>query len=70
VFEEVFHAVVDKARLLAGKTKELFKNPLRIIDAQVISLCLTAYDWASCRKAKGAVKPHLNLDGDNLITPI
>jgi hypothetical protein len=66
VFEDVFHAVVDKARMIAGRTKKLFKNPLRIIDASVISLCLAAYDWASYRKAKGAVKAHLSLDGDNL----
>jgi hypothetical protein len=67
VFEDVFHAVVDKARMIAGRTKKLFKNPLRIIDASVISLCLATYDWASYRKAKGAVKLHLNLDGDNLM---
>jgi hypothetical protein len=67
VFEDVFHAVVDKAQMIAGKTKKLFKNPLRIIDASVISLCLAVYDWACYRKAKGAVKLHLNLDGDNLM---
>ncbi|MFP3089188.1 DUF4372 domain-containing protein, partial [Treponema sp. TIM-1] len=53
VFEEVFHAVVDKAQGLAGKMKKLFKHPLRIIDASIISLCLARYDWAKYRKAKG-----------------
>jgi hypothetical protein len=67
VFEDVFHAMVDKARMTAGRTKKLFKNPLRIIDASVVSLCLATYDWASCRKAKGAVKLRLNLDGDTLM---
>jgi hypothetical protein len=67
VFEDVFHTVVAKAQMVAGRTKKLFKNPLRIIDASVISLCLATYDWASYRKAKGAVKLHLNLDGDNLM---
>jgi hypothetical protein len=67
VFEDVFHALADKAQIIAGKTKKLFKNPLRIIDAPVISLCLTKYDRASYRKAKGAVKLHLNPDGDNLM---
>ena len=67
IFEAVFHTVVDKAQALAGKTKKLFKNPLRIIDASIISLCLATYDWAAYRKAKGAVKLHLNLDGDNLM---
>jgi hypothetical protein len=67
VFEDVFHMVVDKAQGIAGKMKKVFKNPLRIIDASVISVCLTRYDWAAYRKAKGAVKPHLSLDGDNLM---
>jgi hypothetical protein len=35
VFEDVFHTVVDKAQTIAGKTKKLFKNPLRVIDASV-----------------------------------
>ena len=67
VFEDVFHAVVDKAQGIAGKMKKLFKNPLRIIDASVISVCLARFDWAAYRKAKGAVKLHLSLDGDNLM---
>ena len=67
VFEAVFHAVAGKAQALAGKTKKHFKNPLRIIDASVISLCLATYNWAAYRKAQGAVKLHLNLDGDTLM---
>jgi hypothetical protein len=67
VFEDVFYAAVDKAQGIAGKMKKLFKNPLRIIDASVISLCLKRFDWAAYRKAKGAVKLHLSLDGDTLM---
>jgi transposase len=67
VFEDVFHAVVNKAQMIAGNTKKLFKSPLRIIDASIISVCLATYDWAVYRKAKGAVKLHLNLDGDTLM---
>ena len=67
VFEDVFHEVVEKAQGIAGRMKKLFKNPLRIIDASVISVCLSRYDWAAYRKTKGAVKLHLNLDGDNLM---
>jgi hypothetical protein len=40
VFEDVFHAVADKAWMTAGKTEKQFKNPLCLIDAPVISLCL------------------------------
>jgi hypothetical protein len=41
VFEDVFHTLADKVQMIAGRTKKQFKNPLRIIDAPVISLCLT-----------------------------
>jgi hypothetical protein len=67
VFTDVFYAMVDKAQGIGGKMQKKFRNPLRIIDASVISLCLKRFDWAKYRKSKGAVKLHLNLDGDNLI---
>ena len=67
VFQDMFHKIVGKAQDVAGKKQKKFKNPLRIIDASIISLCLSRFDWAAYRKAKGAVKLHLNLDGDNLI---
>ena len=40
---------------------------MRIIDATIISLCLKRFDWARYRTAKGAVKLHMNLDGDKNI---
>ena len=67
LFENVFTELVDKAQIIAGKMRKKFTNPLRIIDASIISLCLSMFDWAKYRKAKGAVKIHLNLDGDNCI---
>jgi len=39
-----------------------FKDPLRILDASVIPLCLQTFDWARFRRTKGAVKLHLQLD--------
>jgi hypothetical protein len=59
VFEEVFHAVVDKAQGIAGKMEKLFQSPLRIIDAPVISLCLKKYDGAKYRKAKAKLDPQI-----------
>ena len=67
LFENVFTELVDKAQRIAGKKHKKFTNPLRIIDASIIPLCLSMFNWAKYRKAKGAVKLHLNLDGDNLI---
>ena len=67
VFRSAFHALVDKAQGIAGKMKKKFKDPLRIIDASIISVCLSRFNWAKYRKSKGAIKLHLNLDGDNLM---
>ena len=67
VFQYVFHKLVEKAQCIAGRKQVKFTNPLRIIDASIISLSLSLFNWAKYRKSKGAVKLHLNLDGDNLI---
>ena len=67
LFQNVFQILVDKAQTIAGNKQKKFKNPLRIIDASIIPLCLKRFNWAKYRKAKGAVKLHLNLDGDNQI---
>jgi hypothetical protein len=67
IFKSVFEKLVNKAQGISGKMKKKFKDPLRIIDATIISLCLARFDWAKYRKAKGAVKLHLNLNGDSLI---
>jgi len=42
-----------------GKRKFRFKNKLYSIDASVIDLCLSIFDWAKFRSTKGAVKLHL-----------
>ena len=67
IFQSAFHAMTEKAQKAAGTMKRKFKDPLRIIDASIISICIQRFDWAKYRKTKGAVKLHLNLDGDNLI---
>jgi hypothetical protein len=64
IFKNVFLKLVDKAQSISGTMKKKFKDPLRIIDASIISLCLARFNWAKYRKAKGAVKLHLNLNGD------
>jgi len=67
IFKKVFLGLVDKAQRVAGNRKRKFKDPLRIIDVSQIPLCLSRFNWAKYRKAKGAVKLHLNLDGDTHI---
>jgi hypothetical protein len=44
------------------KRKFRFKNKLLSLDATVIALCASVFDWAQFRRIKGAVKLHLLLD--------
>lgn len=63
-FRSVFHLVLGEAQALARekRRKFRFKNPLYSIDASTIDLCLSVFDWARYKRAKGAVKLHLLLD--------
>jgi len=64
LYECLFYQVLEQCRALAAgqKRKFRFKNPLRSLDATVIDLCLSAFDWAKFRRTKGAIKLHLLLD--------
>jgi len=64
LFEKVFYQLLSQADMLAAKQKRRFrfKNPLVSIDSTTIDLCLSMFDWARFRRAKGAVKLHLMLN--------
>jgi Transposase DDE domain len=44
-----------------------FKNKLYSLDATVIDLCVSVFDWAKFRRTKGAIKLHLLLDHDGCL---
>lgn len=62
LFKKVFFWMLSKCQPLAPKHKFRFKNPLYSIDATIISLCLSLFDWAKFRTAKGAIKLHVKLN--------
>jgi len=62
LFKKIFVSMLSKCQPLAPKHKFRFKNPLYSIDASVIDLCLSLYDWAKFRTTKGAVKLHVKLN--------
>jgi len=65
LYETVFYQLLNKVRTVApGKKKFRFKNKLFSLDASLIELCVSLFDWATYRKTKGAVKLHLLLDHD------
>jgi hypothetical protein len=70
----VFEQLLGKCQMLVAsqpetrkKRKFRFKNPLLSLDATVIDLCATMFDWAKFRLTKGAVKLHLLLDHDGYL---
>ena len=69
LYERVFHQFCGRCQseaLLKGY-KFRFKNKLMSLDATVIDLCLSMYDWAMFRRAKGAIKLHMLLDHDGYL---
>jgi hypothetical protein len=74
LYRTVFEQLLAKCQILAAsqpatrkKRKFRFKNPLISLDATVIDLCATMFDWAKFRSTKGAVKLHLLLDHDGYL---
>ena len=65
LYEAVFSQLLEKVRMIApGKKKFRFKNKLFSLDATLIELCVSLFDWAAYRQTKGAIKLHLLLDHD------
>jgi hypothetical protein len=72
LYEDVFHQVLSQCRVVAahpaGRRRQFrFKHKLMSIDATVIDLCASVFDWARFRRTKGAVKLHLLLDHDGFL---
>ena len=65
IFEAAFNALVAKAKILSGNSGIRFRNPMKLVDASTIELCLARFNWAKFRSTKGAVKLHVALDGDH-----
>jgi len=68
LYEKVFYQLLDTVRTAApGKKKFRFKNRLFSLDATLIELCVSLFDWATYRTTKGAVKLHLLLDHEGYL---
>jgi len=68
LYEKVFYQLLGQCRQLDfGKRKFRFRNKLFSLDATVIELCASLFDWAKFRQTKGAVKLHLLLDHDGYL---
>lgn len=68
LYEAVFYSFLSKCAVLAeGRKKFRFKNKLFSLDATLIELCASLFDWAKFRQTKGAVKLHLLLDHEGYL---
>ena len=69
MFREIYYACLEHlGQHTFGKRKKFkFKNPIKLLDSTLISLCLSVFDWAHYKTHKGAVKMHALLDYDMLL---
>jgi hypothetical protein len=69
LYEKIFYRLLGRCyqELDFGKRKFRFNNKLFSLDASVIELCASLFDWAKFRQTKGAVKLHLLLDHDGYL---
>jgi hypothetical protein len=69
LYETVFHQLLKRCQAEAQtqKRKFRFKHKLLSLDSTMIPLCLSVFDWAHYKRAKGAVKLHLVLDHDGYL---
>ena len=69
LYETVFHNLLKRCQTEAEtrNRKFCFKHKLLSLDSTVIPLCLSVFDWAQYKRAKGAAKLHLVLDHDGYL---
>ena len=54
--------MLERCKDIAPKKRFKFNNPLLLLDATVIDLCLESFPWAKFRKKKGALRLHYQYD--------
>lgn len=74
VFESLYHRLLAHYGHILSKhhqthiIKEIKDRSIKLIDSTVISLCLSMFDWAKFRTAKGGIKIHTCWD-DTMMIP-
>ncbi len=66
LFQEYYYKLLSHLSSQAGfkQVKFRIKSKIFLLDSSTISLCLSLFDWARYKTAKGAVKMHTLLDYD------
>ena len=66
LFQGYYFALLEQFSKTATFKRIKFKK-IFMLDATVISLCLSLFDWAKYRQKKGAIKLHVLLDYDGCL---
>lgn len=66
LFRDFYYLLLQRLGQQVGfkQTKFKIKGKIFLLDSTTISLCLSVFDWAKYKTAKGAVKMHTLLDYD------
>jgi hypothetical protein len=66
LFKDYYYELLNRLGQQAGfkQVKFKIKSKIFLLDSTTISLCLSLFDWAKYKTAKGAVKMHTLLDFD------
>lgn len=66
LFRDYYYCLLESLGQQAGfkQSKFRIKSKIFLLDSTTISLCLSLFDWAKYKTAKGAVKMHTLLDYD------
>lgn len=70
VFRDYYFALLSSFQNEVSFQRIKFRNKVKkifILDATVISLCLSVFDWAKYQQTKGAIKLHMLLDYDGCL---
>lgn len=76
VFEKLYFDLVGYYKEVFSKQenykviKEIEGKSIKLIDASIMSVCLSLFDWATYRTAKGGIKIHTSLDEKTLLPDI
>lgn len=70
IFESMFYEVLGQCKAIAVSKPFSFENPLYSLDATVVRLCLSLFDWAHYTKTKGAFKLHTLLNNRTMLPEV
>jgi hypothetical protein len=76
VFENLYNRLLSHYKSVLKKhhdthiIEEIKNKSVKLIDSSTISLCLSMYDWAEFRTAKGGIKLHTSWDAHMMIPEI